>query len=152
MIKLLFVDAKVSKKAEFYFIIITKYFIYVTLTSVPLLPFRHIPPSCLPALADSLHCYQYSTRKKTHGQIEFVRIACPDAHNRPIINALQATGQIVRTNSICPCYFFMRKEEEEKGGYGLRREPVIREAITWHPRNYDLAHKNLCFPPHKTMT
>ena len=48
--------------------------------------------------------------------------------------------------------FFMRKEEEEKGGYGLRREPVIREAITWHPRNYDLAHKNLCFPPHKTMT
>ena len=37
----------------------------------------------------------------------------------------------------------MRKEEEEKGGHGLRREPVIREAITWHPRNYDLAHKNL---------
>ena len=55
-------------------------------------------------------------------------------------------GQFVRTNSICPCYFFMRKEEEEKGGYGLRRKPVIREAITWHPRNYDLAHKNLCFP------
>lgn len=48
--------------------------------------------------------------------------------------------------------FFMRKEEEEKGGYGLRREPVIQEAITWHPRNYDLAHKNLCFPTHKTMT
>ena len=44
----------------------------------------------------------------------------------------------------------MRKEEEEKGDYGLRREPVIREAITWHPRNYDLAHKNLCFPTHES--
>ena len=60
--------------------------------------------------------------------------------------------------TICPdkfnlyVLFFMRKEEEKKGGYGLRRGPVIREAITWHPRNYDLAHKNLCFPPHKTMT
>ena len=61
-------------------------------------------------------------------------------------NTLWHTGQFVRV------IFFMRKEEEEKGGYGLRREPVIREAITWHPRNYDLAHKNLCFPTHKTMT
>ena len=68
------------------------------------------------------------------------------------INKLRVFGQIVRTNSICPCYFFMRKEEEEKGGYGLRREPVIQEATTWHPRNYDLAHKNICFPTHKTMT
>lgn len=38
--------------------------------------------------------------------------------------------------TICPdkfylsVLFFMRKEEEEKGGYGLRRGPVIREAIT----------------------
>ena len=62
----------------------------------------------------------------------------------------------MKLRTICPdkfnlsVFFFMRKEE--KGGYGLRREPVIREAITWHPRNYDLAHKNLCFPPHKTMT
>ena len=47
---------------------------------------------------------------------------------------------------------FMRKEEEGKGGHGLRREPVIREAIIWYPRNYDLAHKNLCFLTHKTMT
>ena len=65
----------------------------------------------------------------------------------------------MKLRTICPdkfnlsvLFFFMRKEEEEKGGYGLRREPVIQEAITWHPRNYDLAHKNLCFPPHKTMT
>ena len=60
--------------------------------------------------------------------------------------------------TICPdkfnlsVLFFMRKKKKKKGGYGLRRGPVIREAITWHPRNYDLAHKNLCFPPHKTMT
>ena len=64
----------------------------------------------------------------------------------------------MKLQTICPdkfnlsVFFFMRKEEEEKGGYGLRREPVIQEAITWHPRNYDLAHKNLCFPTHKTMT
>ena len=62
-----------------------------------------------------------------------LRTICPDKFNLSVL-------------------FFMKKEEEEKGGYGLRREPVIREAITWHPRNYDLAHKNLCFPPHKTMT
>ena len=64
----------------------------------------------------------------------------------------------MKLQTICPdkfnlsVLFLYKKEEEEKGGYGLRREPVIREAITWHPRNYDLAHKNLCFPPHKTMT
>ena len=66
---------------------------------------------------------RYETPDNLSGQIQFVRVI-----------------------------FFMRKEEEEKGGYGLRREPVIQEAITWHPRNYDLAHKNLCFPTHKTMT
>ena len=87
-----------------------------------------------------------------HGQIEFVRMVVRQAYKYQENNTLWRSGQFVRTNSICPCYFFMRKEEEEKGGYGLRREPVIREAITWHPRNYDLAHKNLCFPPHKTMT
>ena len=62
------------------------------------------------------------------------------------------------SRTICPdkfnlsVLFFMRKKEEEKGGHGLRREPVIREAIIRHSRNYDLAHKNLCFLTHKTMT
>ena len=38
----------------------------------------------------------------------------------------------------------MRKEEEEKGGYGLRREPVIREAITWHSNQLSYTHHLVC--------
>jgi len=42
--------------------------------------------------------------KKKHGQIEFVRLFCPTAYNILNINHLEPTGQIVRTNSICPCF------------------------------------------------
>ena len=49
-----------------------------------------------------------------HGQIEFVRMVVRQAYNGKEINKLQTAGQIVRTNSICPCYFFMRKREEGK--------------------------------------
>ena len=49
-----------------------------------------------------------------HGQIEFVRMVVRQAYNSKEINKLQTVGQIVRTNSICPCYFFKRKEEEGK--------------------------------------
>ena len=49
-----------------------------------------------------------------HGQIEFVRMVVRQDYNNKEINKLQTAGQIVRTNSICPCYFFMRKGEESK--------------------------------------
>ena len=49
-----------------------------------------------------------------HGQIEFVRMVVRQAYNGKEINKLQTVGQIVRTNSICPCFFFMRKGEEGK--------------------------------------
>ena len=43
-----------------------------------------------------------------HGQIEFVRMVVQQTCNHKKFKKLQASGQFVRTNSICPCYFFKR--------------------------------------------
>ena len=61
------------------------------------------------SMSSEVENIEIKSKEKKHGQIEFVRIAYPDTHNHPIISALQAAGQFVRTNSICPCYFFSMK-------------------------------------------
>ena len=41
------------------------------------------------------------------GKEKTTRANCPSAHKLLIFNHLQAPEQKSRTNSICPCYFFL---------------------------------------------
>jgi len=53
-------------------------------------------------------------------------------------NTLWNSGQFVRTNSICPCYFFYEKGRRRKRGLRI-------ETRTCYPRSYNLAPEKLWF-------
>ena len=55
------------------------------------------------------------SKEKKHGQIEFVRTNCPVVCNALIIGRLWASGQAIRTNSICPCVFFLLSTDSSAG-------------------------------------